>query len=126
MNVELAEELLNELGTSLENLETQHAALLQFLKDTGIVKEEQFAPYLTQAAKASSVRWRAARVRLDSLLSREREQEEQRAAKEKSQAKTAEAPAPDQKPEQKDTNEQNEKDRNEQESDKSDKGNKHD
>ena len=44
MNVDLAQELLNEFGSSLENLETQHSALLQFLKDNGILTDDQFAP----------------------------------------------------------------------------------
>lgn len=35
MNVDLAQELFNELSSSLEKLETQFAALLQFLKDNG-------------------------------------------------------------------------------------------
>ena len=41
MNVHLAEELLNELGSSLEALETQNAALFQFLKDKSIVTDER-------------------------------------------------------------------------------------
>jgi uncharacterized protein YdaU (DUF1376 family) len=76
MIVDLAQELLNELGSSLENLETQHAALLQFLKDKGILTDDQFAPYITQAGKASTVRWRAAHIRLESLFSIERQKEE--------------------------------------------------
>ena len=68
MNVDLAQELLNELGSSLEKLETQHAALFQFLKDKGMLTDDQFAPYLAQAGKASSVRWRAAHIRLESLF----------------------------------------------------------
>jgi uncharacterized protein YdaU (DUF1376 family) len=76
MNVDLAEQLLNELGSSLENLETQIAALLQFLKDNGVVTDDQFAPYLTKAGNASNVRWRAARVRLQHLFLAEREKEE--------------------------------------------------
>jgi len=77
MNVDLAEELLNELGSSLEDLETQHAALFQFLKDNGIFTDEQIAPYLEQAGKASSVRWRAARIRLEALIRTERQREEE-------------------------------------------------
>jgi hypothetical protein len=77
MNVDLAQELLNELGSSLENLETQQAALLQFLKDEGIVTDDQLVRYLDQASKASNVRWRAARVRLERLFSTEKEKEEQ-------------------------------------------------
>ncbi len=69
MDVHLAQELLNELGSSLENLETQQAALLQFLKDEGIVSDERLAPYLNQAGNASNVRWRAAHVRLEHIFS---------------------------------------------------------
>ena len=86
MNVELARELLNELGSSVENLETQHAALLQFLKDKGIVAEADFAPYLEQAGRTSSVRWRAARVRLERLFSAETLKEEKAAEKERHSA----------------------------------------
>jgi predicted enzyme related to lactoylglutathione lyase len=75
MNVDLAQELLNELGSSLENLETQHAALFQFLKDNGMLTGDQFASYLAQAGKASSVRWRAAHIRLESLSRNERQKD---------------------------------------------------
>ena len=93
MNVDLAQELLNELGSSLQDMETQHAALLQFLKDNGMLTDDQFAPYLAQAAKASAVRWRAARVRLESVLSAERQKEEKREEDEKRQAATGGGPA---------------------------------
>ncbi len=86
MNVDLAEGLLNELGSSLESLEAQHAALLQFLKDNGTVTDDQFAPYLAQAGKTSDVRWRAARIRLESLFSRERQNEEKLRENEQHQA----------------------------------------
>jgi hypothetical protein len=83
MSVELAQELLNEPGLSVENLETQHAALLQFLKDKGIVAEAEFTPYLEQAGRAGSVRWRAARVRLERLFSAETLKEEKAAEKDR-------------------------------------------
>lgn len=92
MNAELAEELLNELGSSLESLETQHAALLQLLKDKGIVTDDGLGPYLTQAGKASNVRWRAARIRLESLLSAAKQKEEELAEKERQQAREAQPP----------------------------------
>jgi hypothetical protein len=93
MNVDLAEALLNELGSSLENLETEHAALLQFLKETGILTDDQFAPYIAQAGKASSVRWRAARIRLERLFSNERREEEKLGENEQHQT-GAEQPPP--------------------------------
>jgi hypothetical protein len=92
MNVDLAQELLNELGSSLENLETQHAALLQFLKDNGILTDDQFASYIAQAGKASSVRWRAARIRLESLFSTERQKEEKLGENEQRRTGAGQAP----------------------------------
>jgi hypothetical protein len=83
MNVDLAEELMNELTASLEELEKQQTALFQFLKNTGIVTDDTLAPYLSQAGKASGVRWRAVRVRLEYLISAERAREEKAAEKEK-------------------------------------------
>lgn len=85
MNADLAQELLNELGSSLKNLETEHTALLEFLKDNGVLTDDQFAPYLAQAGKASGVRWRAAHVRLESLFSSERQKEEKLREDEKHQ-----------------------------------------
>jgi hypothetical protein len=92
MNVHLAQELLNELGSSLENLEAQQSALLQFLKEKGVVTDDQLAPYLNQAGNASNVRWRAARVRLERIFSAETEKEPS-AAQEQKQA-GAQTPPP--------------------------------
>lgn len=69
MDEAIMHEILQDLFSSLEALETQSRAISQFLKDKGIVKEEELAPYLEQAGNASSVRWLAARVRIDYLLS---------------------------------------------------------
>ena len=69
MDIKIAEQFLDELFSSLEDLETQSAAILQFLKDKGGATSEQLAPYMDQASKASNVRWRAARLRLMSLFS---------------------------------------------------------
>jgi len=68
MNNEAMKEVLNDLFSHLERLETQSEAILQFLKEKKRVTDKQLAPYLEQAGNASSVKWRAARVRIDHLL----------------------------------------------------------
>jgi len=69
INEDIAQEILGQLFSSLEALEMQSAAVLQFLKDKGIASDQELAVHFEQAGKASSVRWRAARVRIDHLLS---------------------------------------------------------
>jgi hypothetical protein len=69
MDENVVREMLHELFTSLEALETQSSAITQFLKDKGITNEEELAPYLERAGNASNVRWLGARVRMDHLLS---------------------------------------------------------
>src|ERR1700730_3917918 len=68
-NPEPIKEILDELFSLLETLETQSLALTQFLKDQGIATDEKLAPYLDRAGNASSVKWRAARARMQYLLS---------------------------------------------------------
>jgi len=82
MNENIAQEVLHELFSSLEALDTLSTAILQFLKRKGIATEEELAPYLEQAGDASNVRWRAARVRIDYLLSSAMKAAEQDARKE--------------------------------------------
>ena len=71
MNNEAMKEVLNELFSHLERLETQSEAILQFLKEKKRVTDKQLAPYLEQAGNASNVKWRAARIRIEHLLSPE-------------------------------------------------------
>jgi hypothetical protein len=61
-------EVLDGLFTLFESMETQNAAVLEFLKDQGLATDEKLAPYLNRAASASSVKWRAARARMAYLL----------------------------------------------------------
>jgi hypothetical protein len=97
MNEDILREALHEMFSSLEAVEAQNAAILSFLKEKGIATDETLAPHLERAANASNVRWRAARVRIDYLLSSatksaEQAGEKQSAEKESAQAKASTAP----------------------------------
>lgn len=86
--LEPIKEVLGELFGLLEAQETNSAAILQFLKDAGLATDEKLAPYLEQAGNASSVKWRAARMRMEFLLSpvqKQAAEPEAKAEKEKSQ-----------------------------------------
>ena len=67
-NNNIVQEILHDLFASLEALETQNTAILQFLKDKGIATDEELASHLEQAGNASSVRGRGVRVRADYLF----------------------------------------------------------
>jgi uncharacterized protein YdaU (DUF1376 family) len=69
MDPKITQEILDDLMPSLEALEAQSAAVLEFLKHEGMVSDEKLTPYLEQAANASNVRWRGVRVRIEHLLS---------------------------------------------------------
>jgi hypothetical protein len=62
-------EVLNELFSLLEDLETRNEAIQEFLKAEGIATDEKLKPHFDQAGNAASVRWRAARVRMEHLFS---------------------------------------------------------
>lgn len=62
-------QVLDELFSLLEAMETQSSAILLFLKDQKISTDEKLAPYLAQASNGASVKWRAARVRMEYLFS---------------------------------------------------------
>jgi hypothetical protein len=69
MDEQIVQDIFAELFSALEPLETQSAALLQWVKAKGIASDEELAPFLVQAANASNVRWRAMRVRTAALIS---------------------------------------------------------
>ena len=79
MNSEIADEILEELSSTLQRLDTQSAALLEFVKDKSIAKDDELAPYMERAAAASAVRWRATRVRMARLLASAEKTEQQAA-----------------------------------------------
>lgn len=69
MNENPVKEVLGELFTLLEGLEAQSSAVLEFVKEQGGKTEAEWGPYLERAGNASSVKWRAARLRMEYLLS---------------------------------------------------------
>jgi hypothetical protein len=68
VQTESLKEILGELFTLLEAQETHSVAILQFLKDQGIATDEKLAPYLEQAGRASNLKWLAAGIRMEHLL----------------------------------------------------------
>ncbi len=68
MNDDIMQELLDEVISSFEAQETQSRALLGLLKEKELAGEEEISRQMEQAAKASNVRWRAVRVRMERLL----------------------------------------------------------
>ena len=68
MDQNVTQYVLQELLPVFENLDAQSSAILAFLKDKHIATEEALKPYLVQSSMASSVKWRAIRVRLEHLL----------------------------------------------------------
>jgi len=76
------QEIFHDLFSSMEALETQNTAVLQFLKDKGIATDEELASHLEEAGDASSVRWRGVRVRADYLFASAAKAAEQAAERE--------------------------------------------
>ena len=108
-NPEPIKEILDELFSLLESLETQSLALTQFLKDQGIAPDEKLAPYLDRAGNASSVKWRAARARMQYLLSPVAKKTDDQAKDEnkESEQPQAEKQATEKQPTEKPSTEQN-------------------
>jgi chemotaxis protein histidine kinase CheA len=108
-NPEPIKEILDELFSLLETLETQSLALTQFLKDQGMATDEKLAPYLDRAGNASSVKWRAARARMQYLLSpvAKKTDDEAKDKNKESEQPQAEKQATEKQPTEKPSTEQN-------------------
>ena len=61
-------EILSDLLPYFESLEAQSSAILQLLRDKQIANDEELNRYMEKAGEASSVKWRAARVRMEHLF----------------------------------------------------------
>jgi hypothetical protein len=97
MNPNPLKEVFDELFTLLEVQETQIAAVLQLLKDTKVTTDQKLASYLEQAGNASNVKWRAARLRMEYLLSPvQKELKEKDKEKDKDQDRNQEKPKTEQ------------------------------
>ena len=60
--------ILSELFGLFETMETSNLAALRALTEKKIVSEDELKRLLDEAGNASSVKWRAARVRMEYLL----------------------------------------------------------
>ena len=69
MDEQTIKQIFDELLTSLEPLETNSVALINFIKAKGLATDEELAPFLEQAGNAANIRWLAVRVRTDALIS---------------------------------------------------------
>lgn len=94
MDDKLVRQVFEELLHSLEALDTKCAAILQFLRNKGIASDDELAAYFEQAGNASSVRWRATRVRINHLLAtKQDEDKDQETPSGQAKGKTAAASA---------------------------------
>jgi hypothetical protein len=62
------EQVISDLLPYFEALEAQSAAILQLMRDKQIATNDELTRYLEQAGDASSVKWRAVRVRMEHLF----------------------------------------------------------
>lgn len=83
MDLDIVQQVMDELLPSLEALETQSAAIIQFVSDKGMANDQEFASYFERAGHASNVRWRATQVRIHSIISSAIKNEERAAEEEK-------------------------------------------
>ena len=85
-------EVLSELFALLETQETNSTAVLQLLKDQGIASDEKLSTYLDQAGRASNVKWRAARMRMEYLLTAVQKETEDKDKSKQAQPQEAQPP----------------------------------
>lgn len=95
MNEDAVNEIVEEVLSSLEPLETQSSAVIQFLKAKGLATDEDLAPFLEQAGNTASVRWRAVRVRVEALISNAMKAAEKETGDKSAEKPVAEHPATD-------------------------------
>ena len=69
MTTDPAEQVFEELLPYLETLDAQIGAIVQALKDKGVITSEGFAKLVQKADMASDIRERGLRVRMEFLFS---------------------------------------------------------
>lgn len=69
MNTDPAEQVFEELLPYLETLDAQIGAIIQALKNKGVITSEGFTKLVQNADMASDVRERGLRVRMEFLFS---------------------------------------------------------
>jgi hypothetical protein len=91
----IVKQIFAEIFSSVEDVEAQNAAILQFLKDKGMANDKELAPYLERAKTSSGVRWVAIRARIEYLLfsAMKKEEEKESVTKEEKPASKEEKPA---------------------------------
>jgi hypothetical protein len=97
MDENALQQVFEELFKSLEESESQSGAILQFLKAKGIATDKELTPYIDQASKSSSVRWVAARARINRLVAAAMKSPEKSAQEKPETEKPKETPEQDSK-----------------------------
>lgn len=69
MTTDPSEQVFEELLPYLETLDAQIGAIVQVLKDKGLITSEEFAERVKKADMASDIRERGLRVRMEFLFS---------------------------------------------------------
>ncbi len=88
MDAKVIDEILDAILPPLEAAESQTTALTRFLRERGILTDDDFARFQEEAANAAEIRGRALRLRMHSLVTSVLEEIE------RTQKREAEKPAP--------------------------------